>query len=175
MLYKPAGLLTAARDAKQPTVMDLLPPVYRGIGCMPVGRLDKDTTGLLLLTTDGELNHRLLSPGRHVDKRYRAVVDGELTDKDAEVFAAGMDLGDFTAQPAKLTILNPSLAEVVISEGKFHQVKRMFAAAGHEVLQLHRSAFGPLELDPALQEGQWRELKPEELEALREAAGMKNA
>ena len=175
MLYKPAGILTAARDARQPTVMDLLPPVYRGIGCMPVGRLDKDTTGLLLLTCDGELNHRLLSPGRHVEKRYRALVEGELEEKDVEAFAAGMDLGDFTAQPAKLTILRPSLAEVIIAEGKFHQVKRMFAAVGHEVLELHRCAFGPLELDPALQEGQWRELTAEEEKALREAAGMGNA
>ena len=172
MLHKPAGLLTAARDAKQPTVMDLLPPVYRSIGCMPVGRLDKDTTGLLILTCDGELNHRLLSPGRHVDKRYRALVEGQLTDKDADTFAAGMDLGDFTAQPAKLTILRPSLAEVIISEGKFHQVKRMFSAVGHEVLELHRCAFGPLELDPGLQEGQWRELTTEEVDALRQAAGM---
>ena len=175
MLYKPAGILTAARDARQPTVMDLLPPVYRGIGCMPVGRLDKDTTGLLLLTCDGELNHRLLSPARHVEKRYRALVEGELEEKDVEAFAAGMDLGDFTAQPAKLTILRPSLAEVIIAEGKFHQVKRMFAAVGHEVLELHRCAFGPLELDPALQEGQWRELTAEEEKALREAAGMGNA
>ena len=175
MLYKPGGILTAARDAKQPTVMDLLPQVYRSIGCMPVGRLDKDTTGILILTCDGELNHRLLSPARHVDKRYRALVEGELEEKDAEAFAAGMDLGDFTAQPAKLTILRPSLAEVIIAEGKFHQVKRMFAAVGHEVLELHRCAFGPLELDPALQEGQWRELTAEEEKALREAAGMGNA
>ena len=172
MLHKPAGLLTAARDAKQPTVMDLLPPVYRSIGCMPVGRLDKDTTGLLVLTCDGELNHRLLSPGRHVDKRYRALVEGELEEKDIETFASGMDLGDFTAQPAKLTILRPSVAEVIISEGKFHQVKRMFSAVGHEVLELHRCAFGPLELDPELAEGQWRELTDEELKALRQAAGM---
>ena len=175
MLYKPAGILTAARDARQPTVMDLLPPVYQGIGCMPVGRLDKDTTGLLLLTCDGELNHRLLSPARHVEKRYRALVEGELEEKNVEAFAAGMDLGDFTAQPAKLTILRPSLAEVIIAEGKFHQVKRMFAAVGHEVLELHRCAFGPLELDPALQEGQWRELTAEEEKALREAAGMGDA
>ena len=174
MLYKPAGILTAARDAKQPTVMDLLPPVYRSIGCMPVGRLDKDTTGLLLLTCDGELNHRLLSPGRHVEKRYRAPTDGTLTQEDVHAFAAGMDLGDFTAQPARLTILGPSLAEVVIAEGKFHQVKRMFEAVGKAVLELHRSAFGPLELDPALAEGQWRELTAEEEKALREAAGMEN-
>ena len=175
MLHKPAGILTAARDAKQPTVMDLLPPVYRSIGCMPVGRLDKDTTGLLVLTCDGELNHRLLSPSRHVDKRYRALVEGELDEKDIEAFASGMDLGDFTAQPARLTILKPSLAEVVIAEGKFHQVKRMFSATGHEVLELHRCAFGPLELDLSLAEGQWRELTAEEEKALREAAGMEKA
>ena len=119
MLHKPAGILTAARDAKQPTVMDLLPPVYRQIGCMPVGRLDKDTTGLLVLTCDGELNHRLLSPGRHVEKRYRALTDGTLTQKDIDAFAAGMDLGDFTAQPARLTILGSSLAEVVIADPGF--------------------------------------------------------
>ena len=97
MMYKPGGLLTAARDAKQPTVMDLLPPVYRSIGCMPVGRLDKDTTGLLLLTCDGELNHRLLSPGRHVTKRYRALVKDEMGEKEIEAFRSGLDLGDFTA------------------------------------------------------------------------------
>ena len=172
MMYKPGGLLTAARDAKQPTVMDLLPPVYRSIGCMPVGRLDKDTTGLLLLTCDGELNHRLLSPGRHVTKRYRALVEGEMGEKEIEAFRSGLDLGDFTAQPAELKLLGPSLAETVITEGKFHQVKRMFSAVGHEVIALHRSAFGPLELDPGLQEGQWRELTSEEVRLLRESAGL---
>ena len=175
MMHKPAGVLTAARDPKQPTVMDLLPEVYRRIGCMPVGRLDKVTTGILIFTCDGEMNHRLLSPGRHVDKVYRALAEGKLTAETAELFASGMDLGDFTAQPAKLTILRPSVAEVIISEGKFHQVKRMFSAVGHEVLELHRCAFGPLELDPELAEGQWRELTDEELKALRQAAGMGDA
>ena len=176
MMNKPAGVLTAARDPKQPTVMDLLPAVYRSIGCMPVGRLDKDTTGILVFTCDGELNHRLLSPGRHVDKVYRALVAGTPGQETAAAFAAGMDLGDFTAQPASLTVLKAgaetSLAEVTVSEGKFHQVKRMFAAAGHEVLELHRRAFGPLELDPDLREGEWRELTEAELAALREAAGL---
>ena len=143
---------------------------------MPVGRLDKDTTGILIFTCDGEMNHRLLSPGRHVDKTYRALVEGKLGNEAVDAFAAGMDLGDFTAQGAKLVILRAgeesSLAEVTISEGKFHQVKRMFAAAGHEVIELHRRSFGPLELDPALPEGGWRELKDEELDALRRAAGM---
>ena len=176
VMYKPAGVLTAARDPKQPTVMDLLPETYRSIGCMPVGRLDKDTTGILLFTCDGELNHRLLSPGRHVDKVYRARTEGRLTEETVAAFAAGMDLGDFTAQPAKLEILRAgeeeSLAEVTVAEGKFHQVKRMFAATGHEVIALHRRAFGPLELDPGLPEGGWRELTEGELALLYEAAGM---
>ena len=143
---------------------------------MPVGRLDKDTTGILIFTCDGEMSHRLLSPARHVEKVYRALVEGTPGPETAELFAAGMDLGDFTAQPARFEILRAgeesSLAEVTVAEGKFHQVKRMFAAAGHEVLQLHRRAFGPLELDPGLREGEWRELKAEELAALRHAAGM---
>ena len=99
MLHKPAGLLTAARDKKQPTVMDLLPPEYAAIGCMPVGRLDKDTTGLLLLTTDGELNHRLLAPARHVDKTYLATLDKPVGDKEVAAFASGLSLSDFEAAP----------------------------------------------------------------------------
>ena len=176
MLNKPAGILTAARDRKQPTVMDLLPPVYSGIGCMPVGRLDKDTTGLLLLTCDGELNHRLLAPGRHVDKVYEAEVTGELREDDVLAFAEGLPLGDFTALPARLEILaagpGRSAGRVTVREGKFHQVKRMFAAAGHEVLSLRRISFGPLTLPDSLPEGAWRELTAEELDLLREAAGL---
>ena len=174
MLNKPAGLLTAARDP--PTVMDLLPPVYGRIGCMPVGRLDKDTTGLLLLTCDGELNHRLLSPGRHVEKVYEARVAGVPGEAEAEAFAAGLELSDFTALPARLEILeaegDTSRTRVTVSEGKFHQVKRMFSAVGHEVLELKRVRFGPLALDPELPEGAWRELTAEELRLLREAAGV---
>lgn len=179
MMNKPAGVLTAARDPKQPTVMDLTDPVLRRIGCMPVGRLDKDTTGLLLLTGDGELNHRLLSPGRHVDKVYRAETEGCLGEEAVRLFAAGIPLGDFTAKPAELRILRAgaegSLAEVTVTEGKFHQVKRMFAAAGHKVTRLQRIRFGPLELDPDLEEGQWRELGEDEVKALRQAAGMETA
>ncbi len=180
MMHKPAGVLTAARDPKQPTVMDLLPPEYRSMGCMPVGRLDKDTTGILVFTCDGELNHRLLSPGRHVDKRYRVIAEGRMGQRETEMFARGISLSDFDARPAKLEILktteNPdtTLAEVTITEGKYHQVKRMFAAAGHEVLKLHRCSFGPLELDPELPEGAWRELTESELRRLRKAAGLED-
>ena len=174
MLYKPAGLLTAARDKKQPTVMDLLPEVYGAIGCMPVGRLDKDTTGLLFLTTDGELNHRLLSPGRHVDKTYVAQVDGTLTESHVEAFARGLHLSDFDAQPAKLEILGPQTGRVTVHEGKFHQVKRMFSAVGCEVTALHRETFGSLTLDPALAPGDWRELTAEEIAALYNDAQMES-
>lgn len=176
MLHKPAGLLTAARDKKQPTVMDLLPPVYASIGCMPVGRLDKDTTGLLLLTTDGELNHRLLSPGRHVDKIYRAVVDGALSAAHVEAFARGLHLSDFDAQPAALEILRSEDAEaearVTVHEGKFHQIKRMFEAVERTVTVLHRETFGSLQLDPTLPCGQWRELTDDEAAALYRDAQM---
>jgi len=179
MMNKPAGLLTAARDRKQPTVMDLLPPVYGAIGCMPVGRLDKDTTGMLILTSDGEMNHRLLSPGRHVEKVYEAQVAGRLTESAVRAFAEGLPLSDFTAMPARLEILEAgdafSRGRVTVSEGKFHQVKRMFSAVGHEVTALQRVRFGPLPLDPALAEGQWRELTGVETEALRQAAGLLEA
>ena len=172
MLHKPAGLLTAARDKKQPTVMDLLPEVYASIGCMPVGRLDKDTTGLLFLTTDGELNHRLLSPGRHVDKTYLAEVDGTLNESHIAAFAEGLHLSDFDAQPARLEIFAPHLGRVTVHEGKFHQVKRMFSAVGCEVVKLHRETFGSLTLDPNLPEGEWRELTEDELSALYSDAQM---
>ena len=175
MMHKPAGLLTAARDRKQPTVMDLLPPVYAAIGCMPVGRLDKDTTGLLLLTCDGEMNHRLLSPGRHVDKTSRAEVDGPLTEADVHAFAMGLTLSDFTAAPAQLEILSSgerATARVTVHEGKFHQVKRMFSAVGREVTQLHRERFGSLRLDEGLAPGAWRELTEDELRELRRDAQM---
>jgi len=176
LMNKPAGLLTAARDPKQPVVMDLLPKVYSAVGCMPVGRLDRDTTGLLVLTCDGEMSHRLLAPGRHVDKVYDARVTGKLTEKEVSAFAEGLALSDFTAMPAVLEILEAgektSRGLVTVAEGKFHQVKRMFSATGHEVLELRRIRFGPLSLPEDLEEGAWRELTAEELARLRSAAEM---
>lgn len=173
MLHKPAGVLTAKEDGRQKTVMDLLPPVYTALGCMPVGRLDKDTTGLLLLTTDGELSHRLISPERHVDKVYEAKVDGTLSELDVQAFAAGIPLKDFTALPARLEMLSPDLGRVTVREGKFHQVKRMFAAVGKPVTELRRIRFGPLALDHALQPGAYRELTENEITALYRAAGLR--
>lgn len=167
MLHKPAGVLTATEDRRQETVLDLLPPELRRRALSPVGRLDKDTEGLLLLTNDGQLAHRLLSPKSHVDKVYYARVDGVLEPGDIAAFAAGMTLGDgLECLPAGLEILSPTEALVTLREGKFHQVKRMLAARGKPVLYLKRLSMGRLRLDPALAPGAWRMLTEEERSAL---------
>lgn len=173
MLHKPASVLTATEDRKQPTVLDLLPPELRRIGLAPVGRLDKDTEGLLLLTNDGELAHRLLSPKYHVDKRYLARVDGELSAADTEAFARGMTLGDgLECLPAGLEVLPDRVCIVTLREGKFHQVKRMLAARGAPVLYLKRLSMGPLTLDDSLAAGAYRLLRAEEISALYRACGL---
>ena len=168
MLHKPAGVLSAVEDSRQQTVLDLLTPELRKRGLSPVGRLDKDTEGLLLLTNDGELTHKLLSPRHHVDKVYYARVEGQLEPADCAAFAAGMTLGDgLECMPAGLEILSPSEALVTLQEGKFHQVKRMLAARGKPVLYLKRLSMGSLRLDEHLQPGEFRPLTEEELAALR--------
>ena len=173
MLHKPAGVLTATEDRKQPTVLDLLPPELRRIGLAPVGRLDKDTEGLLLLTNDGELAHRLLSPKYHVDKRYLARVDGELSAADAEAFARGMTLGGgLECLPAGLELLPGHACIVTLREGKFHQVKRMLAARGAPVLYLKRLSMGPLVLEDSLAAGAYRLLRAEEISALYRVCGL---
>jgi len=179
LLHKPAGVLTAARDSRAQTVMDLVPENLRKRKVLPVGRLDKDTTGLLLLTNDGELAHFLLSPNRHVWKQYRATVTGQLTATDVEAFANGLQLSDFVAKPAKLTIVSTkpeeSIGLVEVREGKFHQVKRMFAATGHEVTTLHRHSFGPLVLPEDLPVGQCRPLREDEIQALKQCVQTRKA
>ena len=179
LLHKPAGVLTAARDSRAQTVMDLVPENLRKRKVLPVGRLDKDTTGLLLLTNDGELAHFLLSPNRHVWKQYRATVTGQLTATDVEAFANGLQLSDFVAKPAKLTIVSnkpeESIGLVEVREGKFHQVKRMFAATGHEVTALHRHSFGPLVLPEDLPVGQCRPLREDEIQALKQCVQTRKA
>lgn len=169
MLHKPAGLLSATEDKNQPTVLDLLPPELKKRGLFPVGRLDKDTTGLLLLTDDGALAHRLLSPRKHVDKVYRAEVEGRVDGGDAAALAAGLVLGDGTVcLPAGLEPLGDgSACLVTLREGKYHQVKRMLAARGKPVRALHRLRMGPLVLDGGLKPGQWRFLTPRERAELR--------
>ena len=169
MLNKPAGVLSATEDPRQGTVLDLLAPELRSRGLFPVGRLDKDTEGLLLLTDDGPLGHDLLSPNKHVDKVYYAQVDGTVDAADAEALAQGMVLGDGLAcLPAGLEPLGDgSECLVTLREGKYHQVKRMLAARGKPVRYLKRLSMGPIRLDPALGPGEWRPLTREEVAALR--------
>ena len=165
MLNKPAGVLSATEDPRQETVLDLLSPELRRQGLSPVGRLDKDSEGLLLLTNDGELAHRLLSPKRHVDKVYRIRVDRPLGEADRAAFAAGIVLADGTAcLPAKLEPLGEGLeALVTLHEGKFHQIKRMIASRGAAVCRLERLSMGTLVLDDGLERGQYRLLTGEEV------------
>ena len=153
--------------------MKLLPQELRRVGLAPVGRLDKDTEGLLLLTNDGELTHRLLSPKYHVDKRYFARVDGHLTAAHAEAFAKGMTLGDgLKCLPARLEILPDSGCIVTVREGKFHQVKRMLASCGAPVVYLKRLSMGPLVLGDELGRGEHRMLREEEVAALYRTCGL---
>ena len=175
MMNKPKGVISATEDPKHKTVLDLLDDLARSKEVFPVGRLDIDTHGLLLLTNDGKLAHALLSPKRHVDKTYMAQVKGIMTDEDIETFAKGIPLKDFTCQPAKLELVsidteeNKSLVRVTIAEGKFHQVKRMVAYCGKEVVDLQRLTMGTLTLDEELKHGEWRRLSKEELYALLES------
>lgn len=172
MLHKPAGVLSAVEDRRQKTVLDLLPEPLRRRGLSPVGRLDKDTEGLLILTNDGELTHKLISPKYHVDKVYYARVEGCLEQADCAAFAAGMTLGDgLECMPAGLEILSPNEALVTLQEGKFHQVKRMLAACGKPVTYLKRLSMGPVQLDENLALGEFRPLTPQELESLRRVCG----
>lgn len=174
MLHKPAGLVSATEDPRQPTVLELLPEHLKRVGLFPAGRLDKDTEGLLLLTNDGEMAHRLLSPRRHVDKTYFVRVEGALDAADTAAFSAGMTLGDgLVCMPAGLELLEEAdTAIVTLREGKYHQIKRMLASRGKPVRYLKRLTMGPLSLDPALKRGEWRPLTGEELAALRTVAGL---
>lgn len=175
MLNKPQGVISSTEKGATKTVMDVLRedglecPDFEGLA--PVGRLDIDTEGLLLITNDGALNHRLLSPNSHVDKLYIATVDGPVDEKTVEAFASGMDLGDFTAKPAKLVVNksgdDSSECLVTISEGKFHQIKRMFLKCGRTVTFLKRLKMGTLALDETLAPGEYRELTKEETESLK--------
>ncbi|WP_027109265.1 pseudouridine synthase [Lacticigenium naphthae] len=174
MLNKPAGLISATEDELHETVIDILEPHDTLQEPFPVGRLDKDTEGLLLLTNDGALAHALLSPKKHVDKRYEALVSGKVTQEDVTAFEAGVVLEDgYQTMPSQLRILSvdeekeESRVEIVIQEGKFHQIKRMMEAVGKEVVYLKRLTMGPLELDPTLELGHYRELTKEEIDLLR--------
>ncbi|MBU5675256.1 rRNA pseudouridine synthase [Alkaliphilus sp. MSJ-5] len=172
MMNKPQGVISATEDNRDETVVDLLDESYRPFDVFPVGRLDKDTEGLLLLTNDGQLAHQLLSPKKQVPKTYYAKVDGVVTEEDGERFKEGVFIDeDYKTLPAELKILKSdeiSEIELTIYEGKFHQVKRMFQAVGKTVIYLKRLSMGPLELDNNLDLGEYRELTEEELEQIKE-------
>lgn len=170
MMNKPPGVISATEDLRDETVIDLLEPLHQHFQPFPVGRLDKDTEGLLLLTNDGVLAHNLLSPKKHVPKVYFAQIEGVVTEEDAEKFANGVELDDgYVTKPGKLVILKSaqlSEIELTIQEGKFHQVKRMFEAVGKRVTYLKRISMGSLTLDENLALGEYRELTTEELNGL---------
>lgn len=177
MLHKPAGFLSATSDNHDRTVIDLLNKDKLHFNPFPVGRLDKDTEGLLLLTNDGELAHQLLSPVKKVEKTYFARIKGKVTVEDIADFKAGVGIADgYKTKPAKLEILHSaaqSEVELTISEGKFHQVKQMFRAVGKEVIYLKRLRMGEIILDPALQIGEYRELTEAELAYCEQIKGVK--
>lgn len=171
MLNKPQGVLSATMDKKATTVVDLIDSKVRG-DLFPVGRLDKDTEGLLIITNDGVLCHNLLSPKKHVDKVYYAIVDGEVKEEHIEIFKNGIRLDEDTVtKPAELKIIasgEESEVFITIHEGKFHQVKRMVNAIGGEVMYLKRLSMGSLKLDENLKPGEYRKLTGEELDALKQ-------
>lgn len=173
-MNKPKGVLSATEDRSQPTVISLLKTKDRYKGIAPVGRLDKDTTGLLILTNDGQLNHDLLAPNKHVDKIYQADIDGVADEKTVKEFSEGMILGDGTKlKPAELEILaqdkekNTSRIEIKIHEGKYHQIKRMFGAVGMKVVELDRISMGKLRLKNNLKPGEYCELSLEEINKIK--------
>lgn len=172
MLNKPGGVISATEDKNEMTVIDLLEPDYLSFSLFPVGRLDKDTEGLLILTNDGKMGHFLTTPKKKVPKRYYALVKGEVTEADKVAFSKGVVLDDgYQTLPAGLTIIksdSTSEIEIEIYEGKYHQVKRMFAARDKEVLFLKRLSMGKLQLDEALEPGRYRELNEEEIILLQE-------
>ena len=173
LLYKPDGVVSATEDGKDETVLSLLPPEYTAWGLFPCGRLDKHTTGLMLLTDDGELAHRLLSPRRHVEKSYRYRVKFPLTAEECTRFEAGLVLEDgYETKPAKIRQDDAYSGTITLTEGKYHQIKRMMLALHNQITELKRVTFGPLTLPAEFSPGEWREVNETELAALRAAAGL---
>ncbi len=170
MMNKPQGVVSASNDRSQETVVDLVPAEMRREGLFPAGRLDSDTVGFVLITDDGDFAHRILSPKNHIMKTYLAILQREVTDEDIRAFREGVTLGDGTlcleAEIEAITLDGQPAAKVMICEGKYHQVKRMFAALGNKVLYLKRTKMGGLPLDEGLGEGECREITAEELQLI---------
>lgn len=170
MINKPQNTISSTYDPLNTTVIDLIDDKYKNFKPFPVGRLDKDTEGLLILTNDGNLAHNLLSPNKHVEKKYYALIRGKVDNEDVISFSKGVTIdGGYTTKPSKLTIIKSddiSKIEIIITEGKFHQIKRMFRAVGKEVIYLKRLSMGQLILDDNLSPGEYRELSDEEVNLL---------
>ncbi len=166
MLNKPQGYVSATDDSRLPTVLELLPEKYKRTGLFPCGRLDRDTTGLMLLTDDGELAHFLLSPVSHVPKTYYYEAAEPLDEATVKRLESGVDIGEKNlTKPAKLEC-EGSKGRITLAEGRYHQIKRMFEAVGNRITYLERIAFGPLSLDPSLSRGEWRELTDDEIKEI---------
>ncbi len=173
LLNKPQGYVSATEDGDAPCVTELVPAEYRKMEIFPCGRLDKYTTGLMLLTNDGQLAHKLLAPKSHVTKRYGFCVALPLTDVDIAKLESGVNIGDCTTAPCKITLDTAETGQIEITEGKYHQIKRMMETVGNKITELERLTFGPLKLDRTLGRGQWRELTADEINALQNAPNEK--
>lgn len=172
MLNKPEGYVSATEDGKDPTVLDLLPEEYKKFNLFPCGRLDKNTLGLMLITDNGELSHRLLSPKRHVKKTYVYRSKFPITDEEKELLESGVTLDDgYETKPSLIELdSGKDSGKITLTEGKYHQIKRMFESVNNKIIYLERIAFGPLVLDASLGRGEWRELDENEIKALEEHA-----
>ena len=170
MLNKPDGYVSATEDSHgEQVVTSLLPEKYQKMGLFPCGRLDKHTLGLMLLTNDGQLSHRLLSPKRHVAKTYAFRVKFPLSEKDISELQSGVDIGGYLTKPCTVTLTDEREGRITLTEGKYHQIKLMMEAVHNQITYLERITFGPLSLDPTLSRGEWRELTDEEITALNQS------
>ena len=171
MLNKPDGYVSATNDDKSPTVLELLPAELQRIGLFPCGRLDKNTLGLMLLTNNGPLSHKLLSPKNHVDKTYYFEVKFPISEDDVEALESGVDIGGYTTAPCRVEMLEEKRGHITLTEGKYHQIKLMAEAVHNQITFLERVTFGPISLDETLERGGWRYLTSEE-EKMLEARGV---
>ena len=170
MLNKPDGYVSATEDARgEQVVTSLLPEEYQKMGLFPCGRLDKHTLGLMLLTNDGQLSHRLLSPKRHVSKTYAFRVKFPLSQADISALESGVDIGGYLTKPCTVKLTSEREGQIILTEGKYHQIKLMMEAVHNQITYLERITFGPLTLDPTLSRGEWRELTNEEITALNQS------
>ncbi len=164
MLNKPEGYVSATDDEREKTVLDLVDPEDRCRGLFPCGRLDKNTLGLVILTNDGEGAHKVLSPKHHVEKIYKFISRDPVSENDIKLLEGGVDIGGYLTKPCKVKMISECEGEITLTEGKYHQIKRMLEAVDNKIMYLERITFGNISLDPSLGRGEWRYLTPDEEE-----------